>query len=166
MNKKISKKFSVGFGLLMFLLLLPLENIFASYCYTYNSNLSHLLLIIMITLASIIFSLILTEGRELLSKVLVFCVFLLISFFLVYSYGFALIFFYVIFFIITLLKFKNKKNLFIKIYMLVFLFLFFLFAITFYEHEVMNFYAKVECKIFGGELKSGDCNLYCEIPKK
>ena len=165
MNKGIIKRFGIGVGLLMFLLL-PFKNIFASYCYTYNDNLSYLLLIVMIALASIIFSLILAEGKDLLSKVLIFCVFLSVSFFLVYNYGFVLIYFYVIFLIITLLKFKNKKNSFIKIYTFVFIALFLLFTTTFYEYETKNFYAKVKCKIFEGELKYGDCNLYCEISEK
>ena len=42
----------------------------------------------------------------------------------------------------------------------------FLCVITFYEYEIKDFCARVECKIFGGELKSGDCNLYCVMPEK
>ncbi len=82
MNKKIIKKFSVGIGLLMFLLLLPLENVYASASVgmlDYNAEiiiLMFLLTIPMVIMATYFF----TQGKELLLRVMTLCIFLLLLF--------------------------------------------------------------------------------------
>ena len=119
MNKKLLSGFGVRIGLVIFLLLLPLENVYASFC-NRNFTLSTLILIVITTLILVVFMFVLMKGKELLSRVVVFCILLVMSFFWIINY----------------------------------------------EYKIMDFYTRVECKIFGGELKSGYCNLYCEMPKK
>ena len=86
-NKKLLSDYSIRIGLLIFLLLLPLENVYADGRDHSFENLAAVSVILMIAMVSIIFALIFARGKELLTKVITFCVLLVSIFFLALSFG-------------------------------------------------------------------------------
>ena len=163
-------------SLIFLLVLLPLENVYADGCDHGYEKLATISVILMIVAASIIFTFIFAEGKELLVKVIAFCVlFVLICCFLFYfSLFFVAIFgfeFYylssIIFAIIILYIFlrssKKEKDI-IRKYVFLFFALFFVFIFS-NGNNIINFYISITCEYSGGELKKGFCGApYCKMP--
>ena len=85
MNKKNGKKFSAGIGLLMFLLL-PLGSVYADGQDHSLDKLAMILTILAVVVASIIFASVFARGKDLLTKVIIFCASLLLLFCLLFCF--------------------------------------------------------------------------------
>ena len=133
MNKKLLSDFSVGIGLLVFLLL-PLENVYASASvgmFDYNADI--ILLIFLLTIPMVIIATyFFTQGKEPLLRVTTLSIFLslfFISFFIFFRLIFLVIFILGIKTVIVflhLLKKKKRVSIINSIFFLVFLSLFFI----------------------------------------
>jgi len=137
MNKEISKKFSVGIGLAMFLLLLPLENVCADGRDHSFEKLATISAILMVTVASIIFTSVFARNKELLIKVMVFCVLLVLILFLgVYSiFALAAIIMYV-HIRFPSLSLQEKKR--IRKFIFIFIFLLIIASLSIIQNSIIN----------------------------
>ena len=145
MNKKINKKSLSGFGarmgLVIFLLLLPLENVYADGRDHSFEDLAAVSLILMIAVASVIFASVFARGKELLAKVLVFCLLLVLILFLsllsgIYSvFALAAIIMYV-HIRFPLLSLQEKKR--IRKFIFIFIFLLIISLLSVVQDSIIN----------------------------
>jgi len=197
MNKKINKKllsgFNVGIGLLAFLLLLPLRNVYActlcrfdpdyspDYTYVYMITIS---IIIVYVIIMFVLSHIFIKSRILLLKALLLFLSFLFPFFWAIS-SFPLIDFktivniiivtvisYTILYvmIVWIFSYISIKNriLFLKLFITLFALLLVLSVASFYgdKKTLKDFNTFIECKKSGGVLREGVCGTghkYCSF---
>ena len=141
MNKKISRKFSIGIGLLT-LSLLPLKNVYANRHDRSYENLASVSIILMVTVALVIFVLIFARGKDLLTKVMVFCILLALVYLLLLFCGADYLVFVLAAIIMyahirfPLLLLQEKKH--VKKFVFIFIFLLIIFLLSTIKDSIIN----------------------------
>ena len=163
------------------LILLPLKSVYADGCDHGYGKLTIIMATIMIVVMSIIYVYIYAKNKELLIKVIAFClifslfvslimlhyIFLYIFPVSLFAFGINPIYSLIVLGLLTIIiyiKLPKKEKIVLKKVMSLFVILFLMTILFSNGNRISNFYTSVICEYSGGELGRYCDTLYCEMP--
>ncbi|MCK4525391.1 MAG: hypothetical protein KAU07_03065 [Candidatus Andersenbacteria bacterium] len=138
---KISYNWLKNISLIFSLILLPLKSVYADGRDHSYENLAAISMILMVTVVSIIFAFIFARGKDFLTKVITFCIVLVLIWFSVLFFGVYLIFVLVAVAMYAYIRFPSlslQEKKYVRKLVLIFIFLLLIILLSIIQSSIIN----------------------------